>query len=340
MIMNNNISAAPLIKDTAADSDSERSSVAAGPGKSLDGQAVSHSFSMPLSSYALSTRKAGVRVSCPSPADILLGRGKPFQSHPGNQRMLQIVDAYRQRYLRAERKEKHSIVEEVISAIRATGGRFLSRVEYENYWIEVNHAISYRKVGHAFRSKARRTESASAKAKASRTNAFVPPMMMPTARTSERMPLPMLPGTSTNQMPSPPMGPVGIDRMLPGNNMPQAMANVPMNGMFRPGLGAMNGGQLPAMAGPMFSRGLPGQQPNNASLLSRNRGNIMPNRAGESNIDSLREAVAVEKAMAAESLARAQMLESAALAQRHLDEARIFQDQLFSGNQLPQRRFF
>jgi hypothetical protein len=97
------------------------------------------------------------RIDTPSSVDILLGRGKPFQSHLGNQRMLRIVDACRERYLKSERKEKHTIVEDVIAAIMEIGGRFLSRVDYENYWVEVNHSIAYRKVGHAFRSKARRS---------------------------------------------------------------------------------------------------------------------------------------------------------------------------------------
>jgi hypothetical protein len=84
-----------------------------------------------------------------------------FQSHPGNQKMLELVDAYRVRYFKAERKGKHVIVEEVMRVIRGSGGRFLSRVDYENYWVEVTHAIAYRKVGHAFRSKARSLDKSS-----------------------------------------------------------------------------------------------------------------------------------------------------------------------------------
>jgi len=70
--------------------------------------------------------------------------------------MLSLVDKYRERYQQAERKEKHDIVEEVMGIISGSGGRFLRRVDYENYWIEVTHSIAYRKVGHAFRSKARK----------------------------------------------------------------------------------------------------------------------------------------------------------------------------------------
>jgi len=99
------------------------------------------------------------RIVLPADVDILLGRGKPFQNHPGNQRMLSLVDKYKERYQAAERKEKHDIVEEVMGIISGSGGRFLRRVDYENYWVEVNHPIAYRKVGHAFRSKARKSDS-------------------------------------------------------------------------------------------------------------------------------------------------------------------------------------
>jgi hypothetical protein len=95
------------------------------------------------------------RIDVPTTVDVLLGRGKPFQSHPGNQRMLRIIDEHRTRYLQADRSDKHDIIVEIIGAIRGSGGRFLRRVDYEHYWIEVSQSIAYRKVGHAFRSKAR-----------------------------------------------------------------------------------------------------------------------------------------------------------------------------------------
>ena len=99
------------------------------------------------------------RIDDPTPVGVLLGRGKPVQSHPGNQRMLRIVDEHRARYLQAERKDKHEIIEEIMRILQECGGRFLTRVDYENYWIEVSHSIAYRKVGHAFRSKARTTRN-------------------------------------------------------------------------------------------------------------------------------------------------------------------------------------
>jgi hypothetical protein len=77
-------------------------------------------------------------------------------------------------YLQAEQNRKDYIIEEVMGTIRNNGGRFLSRVEYENYWEEVSHSIAYRKVGHVFRSrvrgKARRAKESPRTASVSRQN--------------------------------------------------------------------------------------------------------------------------------------------------------------------------
>ena len=92
----------------------------------------------------------------PAAADILLGRGKPFQSHPGNLIMLDIVDEKRAKYNLGDRKEKHRIIEHVLAEIRSRSGRFIMLVDES--WVEVKSSIAYRKVGHAFRSKARQRE--------------------------------------------------------------------------------------------------------------------------------------------------------------------------------------
>ena len=72
--------------------------------------------------------------------------------------MLQIVDMYRKRYHESERAFKHEIIEEVLDIIKSKGGRFLERIDdfEKSYWSQVPHRMSYRKVGHAFRSNARR----------------------------------------------------------------------------------------------------------------------------------------------------------------------------------------
>jgi hypothetical protein len=96
------------------------------------------------------------KIREPSSQDILLGRGKPFQNHPGNKRMLTIVDKYKRRYFCEKRDKKREIVEEVLAVIAKNGGRFLKRTEDGQYWVQVGHAVCFEKIGHALRSKVRR----------------------------------------------------------------------------------------------------------------------------------------------------------------------------------------
>ncbi|KAL3920292.1 MAG: hypothetical protein SGILL_003338 [Bacillariaceae sp.] len=94
------------------------------------------------------------RPTFPKPCknDVILGRGKPFQNWPGNQFMLSLCDCYRDRYHAAERAQKNHIIEEVKDIIKGQ--------RHENFkmncWVEVSERISYRKIGHAFRSNSRR----------------------------------------------------------------------------------------------------------------------------------------------------------------------------------------
>lgn len=65
---------------------------------------------------------------------------------------------YRKRYHESERAFKHEIIEEVLDIIKSKGGRFLERIDdfEKSFWNQVPHRMAYRKVGHAFRSNARR----------------------------------------------------------------------------------------------------------------------------------------------------------------------------------------
>ena len=65
---------------------------------------------------------------------------------------------YRKRYHESERAFKHEIIEEVLNIIKSKGGRFLERIDNfeKSFWNQVPHRMAYRKIGHAFRSNARR----------------------------------------------------------------------------------------------------------------------------------------------------------------------------------------
>eukprot|EP00980_Cylindrotheca_fusiformis_P001807 scaffold408_cov71-Cylindrotheca_fusiformis.AAC.8 len=107
-------------------------------------------------SNASAATTAADKISEPGKDDVLLGRGKPFQNHPGNQRMLRIVDLHKQKYLRVKRDKKRAIVEEVLDEIQGRGARFLKRSEDGRNWDEVEPGVSFEKISHALRSKIRR----------------------------------------------------------------------------------------------------------------------------------------------------------------------------------------
>jgi hypothetical protein len=73
--------------------------------------------------------------------------------------MLRLVQHYSEEYDAISRADKYRIVEEIMGAVRAKGGRFMDHVEHvdekgkpADYWKEVSHSHAYNKVTHAFRS--------------------------------------------------------------------------------------------------------------------------------------------------------------------------------------------
>mmetsp|Transcript_31340 Transcript_31340/g.73798 ORF Transcript_31340/g.73798 Transcript_31340/m.73798 type:complete len:599 (+) Transcript_31340:150-1946(+) len=106
----------------------------------------------------------------PNNRDVLFGRGKPFQNHPGNRKMLSYIDQYKRQYNESPRDQKRPIVEEIIGILTRDGGRFLRRYNEDTnstWWTEVPKQVAFDKVSHAFRSRGRPKASDSAAAKAS-----------------------------------------------------------------------------------------------------------------------------------------------------------------------------
>jgi hypothetical protein len=103
------------------------------------------------------------KISKPEQSDVLFGRGKPYQGHPGNTRLHKIVDVYRSRYMSARRYDKFAIAEEIVRNIQAPpeSGRFLKRAEGGDYWEEVSGPVAREKVSHALRGKPRNDNFAS-----------------------------------------------------------------------------------------------------------------------------------------------------------------------------------
>jgi hypothetical protein len=85
--------------------------------------------------------------------DILFGRGRGYQLHPGNKRMREIVDLYRGEYHLLRRGEKHSLIETVYNELIEGGVRFFKPVDGEDAWVEVDVDAAMQKVSHTLRCK-------------------------------------------------------------------------------------------------------------------------------------------------------------------------------------------
>lgn len=92
-------------------------------------------------------------VDIPSRADVILGRGTPFNCHPGNKRLHEIVADHYDEYDREMRVGKTKLAERIVSKVHEYGGKFLKRDEECGMWIEVSHLDARNKVAHGFRRK-------------------------------------------------------------------------------------------------------------------------------------------------------------------------------------------
>jgi hypothetical protein len=132
----------------------------------------------------------GGKIYVPRKYDVLLGRGRPLQDHPGNLRFHKIINRSRSAYLNSRKEGKAGIAKEVLYEIKTskkspesninqppTGdgggdgvdspssggepGRFLKKVgdasahEKETYWIEVSQEVAIEKISHALRGRPR-----------------------------------------------------------------------------------------------------------------------------------------------------------------------------------------
>ena len=95
--------------------------------------------------------RKGRIVEEPSDIDVLLGRGKPYQSHPGNKRMLQLVKSHKHKYSKLKREFRHAFAESVLDKVYKGGARFLRKEG--NHWIAVNREVAFEKIAHALRNK-------------------------------------------------------------------------------------------------------------------------------------------------------------------------------------------
>ena len=85
--------------------------------------------------------------------DVLSGRGRPYQDHPGNEILARLIDKYRDEYNSVERFRKTCISWEIVNQIRDMNGRFLQKDEATDTWVIVNDIDCREKVARGFRRK-------------------------------------------------------------------------------------------------------------------------------------------------------------------------------------------
>ena len=87
-------------------------------------------------------------IDLPTRNDVLTGKGKPIQHHPGNVQLRTLVNSHMEEY-KANKLQSKMAVNKVISIIRARQGRFLSK-DNEGWWRELSDLDAIDKVTKTF----------------------------------------------------------------------------------------------------------------------------------------------------------------------------------------------
>ena len=90
-------------------------------------------------------------IYVPFSMDVLVGKGIPFQNHPGNIRLRELVSDHMKQYDKAGKLEKRTISMEIVDRIKQSGGLFLKQ-DVGKQWIRVNDDATRLKVTATFRS--------------------------------------------------------------------------------------------------------------------------------------------------------------------------------------------
>ena len=93
--------------------------------------------------------------------DVLLGRGVPYQSHPGNLYLAKLIDAHAAQHKHGSRFDKVFLTWKILRAIKQDRkGRFLEKIsemddDYE-IWREVDDNVARTKISYGFRTLVKR----------------------------------------------------------------------------------------------------------------------------------------------------------------------------------------
>ena len=99
-------------------------------------------------------------VDIPSRVDVILGRGTPFNCHPGNKRLHEMVAEHYDEYDREMRVGKTKLAEKIVAMVHSYGGKFLKLEDDCGMWVEVSTLDARNKVAHGFRRKRESTTKA------------------------------------------------------------------------------------------------------------------------------------------------------------------------------------
>jgi hypothetical protein len=85
----------------------------------------------------------------PNCHDVLLGKGKPIQHHPGNIQLRSLVENHMEEYNATERGLKAIVIVKVLETVKAASGRFLEKDEH-GWWQEVSEHDAKGKIAKLF----------------------------------------------------------------------------------------------------------------------------------------------------------------------------------------------
>lgn len=91
------------------------------------------------------------RVNSTNKQDIIFGRGKSLQDHPGNQRMRKITNKYKNLYRTLLRSQKRDLVESVYKEIVCNGARFLTKAPSATHYLLVDVEVALQKISNSLR---------------------------------------------------------------------------------------------------------------------------------------------------------------------------------------------
>ncbi|CAJ1949608.1 unnamed protein product [Cylindrotheca closterium] len=94
---------------------------------------------------------AGTVKVRPDDSSILFGRGKAYNSHPGNLKMRSVLDKYRDEYRQSLKGEKCKLVRKVHDELVGQGMKFMKQAEGGHGWVEVDLTAAVQKVGLSLR---------------------------------------------------------------------------------------------------------------------------------------------------------------------------------------------